>query len=101
MPNTRIESALRTLPFVEDCALVVRDVNGAERCFAYLVTSAPAFKKKLDELLHAAAPGHRVPDHYVLVNRIPYTPSGVPDEAVLAGVPIVDDALAAELETAL
>jgi hypothetical protein len=77
-----IETALRAVEGVRDCAVVAReDVPGDRRLVAYVVGQA-----RPDELrahLRRGLPEHMVPGAFVPLDRLPLTPSGKLDRRAL------------------
>ncbi len=77
-----IEAALRAREDVGDCAVVAReDVPGDRRLVAYVAGQA-----RPDELrahLRRTLPEHMVPSAFVMLDRLPMTPSGKLDRASL------------------
>jgi aryl carrier-like protein len=77
-----IETALRAVDGVRDCAVVAReDVPGDRRLVAYVVGQA-----RPDELrahLRRGLPEHMVPGAFVALDRLPLTPSGKLDRRAL------------------
>ncbi|HEX2208814.1 MAG TPA: phosphopantetheine-binding protein, partial [Longimicrobium sp.] len=77
-----VEAALRREAGVAECAVVVReDVPGDRRLVAYLTAGAdPAAAR---DALRRTLPDAMVPAAFVVIDRIPLTPSGKPDRKSL------------------
>jgi acyl carrier protein len=77
-----IEAALRERDDVGDCAVVAReDVPGDRRLVAYV--SGRARPEELRAHLRRALPEHLVPSAFVVMDRLPLTPSGKLDRGAL------------------
>jgi amino acid adenylation domain-containing protein len=77
-----IEGALRQVPGVADCAVVVRETApGDRRLVAYVVGEAEA--EALREHLRRELPEHMVPAAFVALERLPLTPNGKLDRKAL------------------
>ena len=77
-----IETALRALGGVRDCAVVAReDLPGDRRLVAYVVGQARA--DELRAQLRRGLPEHMVPGAFVALDRLPLTPSGKLDRRAL------------------
>ncbi|HEY3495580.1 MAG TPA: AMP-binding protein, partial [Polyangiaceae bacterium] len=96
-----LEAALLELPGIAECA-VVRRSGGQGAPVAYVVSSGGPFSRSRAEgLLAERWPGLAPLEALVLVSRLPLRGDGALDEEALAAIPIVDEALAAQLEAAL
>jgi hypothetical protein len=99
--RSEIEFAFLTLEPVDDCVVLSHHVSGEERLIAYLVLRGPLPRAEIREHLENARLPTKLPDHYVIVNRLPFTESGELDERALAKVSIVDESLAQHVEEML
>jgi len=95
-----IEAKLRSCDLVKDCAVLYRELRPQHWFLVACVV--PLFRGVLEEDVAAAEPpalgasarahlaerlpGHMVPQHYVLLERLPLSPSGKLDGAALPGV---------------
>jgi amino acid adenylation domain-containing protein len=83
---SEVEAALAALPGVREAVAVVReDVAGDARLVAYLVPSADEAPsaEALRDALSMRLPEHLVPTEFVVLERIPLTPSGKADRRAL------------------
>jgi amino acid adenylation domain-containing protein len=88
-----VQSALRTHPDVEDCAVLPHNQTLA----GYVV--APADRRSADEIhdyLRDRLPGHMVPDVITFVDRLPMTDRGKVDLAALRALHTPDSEQATE-----
>ncbi len=80
-----IEEALKLLPEVTDCAVLVREESGAPKLVAYLEKRKG--RSISEEALRAYAqsklPDYMVPAFYVFVKKLPLTPNGKIDTKAL------------------
>ncbi|HYG62933.1 MAG TPA: amino acid adenylation domain-containing protein, partial [Thermoanaerobaculia bacterium] len=84
-----IEAALRRLPEVQDCCVVVREDAGERRLVAYAVPGAAAARggSLIDALrasLAASLPSYMMPSAFVLLEALPLTPNGKVDRQALS-----------------
>ncbi|ONF73753.1 non-ribosomal peptide synthetase [Amycolatopsis keratiniphila] len=82
-----IENALMATGLVREAVVTAVDIDGDRRLVAYLVLGegpAPA-AARLREELSRHLPGYLVPNHFVLLDRLPTTPSGKLDVGALPG----------------
>ncbi|MET0399016.1 MAG: amino acid adenylation domain-containing protein, partial [Longimicrobiaceae bacterium] len=84
-----IEAALRRHPGVRECAVVAREEGGDRQLVAYLAGDVEV--DALRERLRAGLPAHMVPAAFVVLEKLPLTPSGKLDRRAL---PAPDFALA-------
>jgi amino acid adenylation domain-containing protein len=84
-----IEAQLRHCPGVKEAVVVAReDVPGEKRLVAYVVPgeSSPmeaSLKESLSSLLRTILPEHMMPSAFVMLERMPLTPSGKLDRRAL------------------
>jgi amino acid adenylation domain-containing protein len=81
-----IEAALRQHPAIQDTVVVVReDQPGDKRLVAYGVANADTniIASDLRDFLHTTLPDYMVPSAFVLLSRLPLTPSGKIDRNAL------------------
>ncbi|MCB0079929.1 MAG: hypothetical protein KDE47_03320, partial [Caldilineaceae bacterium] len=103
-PNefAEVERALLATPLVADCHLMRRTMrDGDAAVVAYIVHDEGGDARTLQDLqqrLPVDLPTALRPEQYVPVNHIPLTAAGVVDEATLAAIPVIDDALIAAWE---
>ncbi|HEU4883963.1 MAG TPA: condensation domain-containing protein, partial [Longimicrobium sp.] len=77
-----IEAALRQVPGVADCTVVVReDATGDRRLVAYVVGEAEA--EALRDRLRQSLPEYMVPSAFVSLDTLPLTPNGKVDRKAL------------------
>ena len=81
-----IENALLSFPGVRQAVVDVRtEAEGRKRLVAYLVAEGGDFpKQKRRKILRLLLPGAMIPQHFVLVDRLPLTSVGKVDRAALA-----------------
>ncbi len=91
-----IEAALRENAVVKEAVVVVRGDGEAQRLVAYLVCEAGATpaSSELREQLQGQLPDYMVPSQYVLLERLPLTPSGKVDRRALPATDVGDRSLA-------
>jgi surfactin family lipopeptide synthetase A len=86
-----IEDILRTCPAVVDCAVRVKQTRtGQFQLIGYIVLDGSSSIDALRQDVRSVLPSSLTPSHYVLLSRLPLTTSGVPDEAALARIEVVD-----------
>ncbi len=80
-----IESVLRTHSGVREAVVVVREDGGNQRLVAYFVPSAESDGRpaELRDYLKAKLPDYMVPATYVMLEKLPLTPSGKVDRKAL------------------
>jgi hypothetical protein len=94
----QIERALFAIEGVRDCIVRARnDARGCVRIVAYVAASPALARAALDSVLQA---GHVAPAAVDLVhlNSLPLDPNGVPDEAALEAIPVIDANATARLQ---
>ena len=85
-----VEVALREHPMVKDAVVVAReDAPGDKRLVAYVVAEGKASPSSVElrEFLSAALPAYMVPTAFVVLDKMPLTPSGKLDRR---GLPVPD-----------
>lgn len=81
-----VETVLGRHPALQECAVVVRgEGEGEGRLMAYvgLRPGAEVTEKELREHLRASVPGYMVPGVFVVLERLPLTPTGKVDRGAL------------------
>ncbi|HET7544173.1 MAG TPA: SDR family NAD(P)-dependent oxidoreductase [Polyangiaceae bacterium] len=96
-----LEARVAELPNVLECR-VLRHADGfGSRVVAYVVASAAFSGADANRRLLQQAPERTLPDTYALVTALPRTAAGVVDVAALTALPVVDEALALQVEEQL
>lgn len=77
---TDIEASLRESSEIKNAAVVSFEKNGRQELIAYIASSGnnptiPSIKKHLHERL----PSYMIPNHFIFIDEIPYTPNGKVD----------------------
>lgn len=88
---TFVETALRALDGIKDAALIAGSSNGDQRLIAYLVPTSqpPPGTVALRDALARTLPDYMIPVSFVLLEQLPYLPTGKLDRRSL---PAVDNA---------
>ncbi len=82
-----IEAALSRHESVRECAVIVHDYDeGDMRLVAYVAASDELTDPALREFLAASLPGYMIPSSFVLLERLPRTPSGKVKRDALPGL---------------
>ncbi len=94
-----IEQALRRLPSVEDCVVLVRSFGGQEKALvAYIISNEEQpSQSRLREQLKSALPEYMIPSAWLFIEAIPLTANGKIDRKAL---PDPSDLGRGRLETA-
>jgi len=98
-PRTRnlVETALKSLPEVEECATLTKD----NQLVAYLVISGNFSEEKIHSYLQSYLSPELLPSAYVPVSALPRTELGAVDEATLNSLETIDSDLIARWEEKL
>ncbi|MCC7258933.1 MAG: amino acid adenylation domain-containing protein, partial [Gammaproteobacteria bacterium] len=78
-----IEAVLRACPEVTDAVVGLDGVGPAARLVAYVATAAADLRPRLEAAVRARLPAPLRPSAWVLLERLPLTPSGKVDRAAL------------------
>jgi len=86
-----VESVLRGLPGVFDCAVVAREDPSEEKYLAaYIVPSASPSTDTIRKFLRERVPDYMVPSRYVFLTKIPLTPNGKVNRLALPDLEMAD-----------
>lgn len=78
-----IEKQMLSIYNISDCVVVKKEINGKDVLCAYYVENGPVDKNSLRIALHAKLPEYMVPQYFVKMDKMPYTPNGKIDRKVL------------------
>jgi acyl-CoA synthetase (AMP-forming)/AMP-acid ligase II len=79
-----VEAALREHPSIDDCVVLVREMEPArQELVAYVVPAGPFVTEQLHAHLQAILPADLTPRAYVPISTLPLTPDGHVDEQAL------------------
>ena|GEM_PF-881409 len=92
-----VETALTSLPEVQECATLTRD----NQLVAYLVVAGNFSREKIHLYLQSHLSPELLPSAYVPVSALPRTALGQVDKAVLASLEVIDSDLIARWEEKL
>ncbi|MFA9421934.1 MAG: amino acid adenylation domain-containing protein [Sedimentibacter sp.] len=85
-----IESVLRKLPFVKECAVIVRKDTGGDKAInAYFVSDETKEVGEVREILGGILPGYMIPTYIRQIANIPVTKSGKIDNKALPEIETV------------
>ncbi|MUG99897.1 SDR family NAD(P)-dependent oxidoreductase [Scytonema sp. UIC 10036] len=97
-----IEASLLKSPWIDECAVLVREGKAFKReLVAYLVAANPFALEQLESHLQATLPTALMPNAYVLVSTIPLTEQGLVDEQALVNQEVIDSELVQRWEEQL
>ncbi|MGD2089536.1 MAG: SDR family NAD(P)-dependent oxidoreductase, partial [Candidatus Aminicenantes bacterium] len=89
-----IETALLSLPLIDECTVMVRESETFTReLVAYVVSSMPLSSGRLQANLRTILPARLVPSVYVHLSALPLTASGDIDKNFLSHLEVIDDNL--------
>lgn len=81
-----IESAIRKLKNIQNCAVIAKEHNGEQRIFAYLVSDKKINNQEIRNDLKEVIPSYMIPSYIMQIKEIPVTLSGKLNEKLLPDI---------------
>ena len=83
---TEIEKAIRDIDSVQDCAVIVQQVNGENLLCAYVVGGSELNISDMRQTLHQSIPEYMIPTFWGKIDKIPLTVNGKVDRCSLPDI---------------
>jgi acyl-CoA synthetase (AMP-forming)/AMP-acid ligase II/acyl carrier protein len=100
--TSQVETALLSTPFVEDCRVLMREIEtNSQELVAYIILKEGFFPQQLQSHLQALLSAELLPSAYVALSNLPRLSTGEVDEQALSLLAVIDFNVMQKCETQL